>query len=92
MNVTLQKRWLVDAALFAGFLACFFLDLTGVGRSGLYPRRAHPSGNMVRKGIYFSLKNATSDEPSWVVMVTRKHTPGSLGVCQFWMNWPATES
>jgi len=30
MNTKSQKRWLVDAALFAGFIACFFLDLTGV--------------------------------------------------------------
>ena len=25
-----QKRWLLDAALFTGFLVCFFLELTGV--------------------------------------------------------------
>ena len=31
MNTLLQKRWLVDVTLFTGFLACFFLDLTGVG-------------------------------------------------------------
>jgi hypothetical protein len=30
MNNTLQKRWLLDAALFAGFLLCFFLSLTGL--------------------------------------------------------------
>lgn len=30
MNRTQQNRWLLDAALFAGFLACFFLDWTGV--------------------------------------------------------------
>jgi hypothetical protein len=31
MNQTLSKRWLLDAAFFTGFLACFFIDLTGVG-------------------------------------------------------------
>lgn len=31
MYTSLQKRWLVDAVLFTGFLSCFFLDLTGVG-------------------------------------------------------------
>jgi hypothetical protein len=30
MKDTLQKRWLVDAALLIGFLICFFLDLTGL--------------------------------------------------------------
>ncbi len=30
MKDTLQKRWLLDAALLIGFLTCFFLDLTGV--------------------------------------------------------------
>ncbi len=30
MNNAQQNRWLVDAALFTGFLTCFFVDLTGV--------------------------------------------------------------
>jgi hypothetical protein len=30
MNTTQKSRWLLDAALFAGFLSCFFLDLTGL--------------------------------------------------------------
>lgn len=30
MNKIQQKRWLVDVALFAVFIACFFLDVTGM--------------------------------------------------------------
>jgi hypothetical protein len=30
MKQTQQKRWLIDAALFTGFLICFFMNLTGV--------------------------------------------------------------
>jgi hypothetical protein len=30
MSSTQTKRWLLDTALFTGFLACFFLDLTGL--------------------------------------------------------------
>ena len=29
MNQTFKTRWVVDAVLFAAFLGCFFLDLTG---------------------------------------------------------------
>lgn len=31
MNSKQNNRWMLDLALFTGFLACFFLDLTGVG-------------------------------------------------------------
>jgi hypothetical protein len=30
MNTMQKNRWLLDTALFAGFLSCFFLDLTGL--------------------------------------------------------------
>jgi hypothetical protein len=30
MNHIQEKRWIVDAVLFLGFIICFFLDLTGV--------------------------------------------------------------